>query len=82
MTNTFRLDGDSEAVVSDAYNLLQKEIGDVVIDSHSPLNTGHHPQSSTALDIVTTSSINEFRTVLDSYRYDVTVTDPVDEQSE
>ena len=81
MTNTFRLDGDSEAVVSDAYNLLQKEIGDVVIDSHSPLNTGHHPQSSTALDIVTTSSINEFRTVLDSYRYDVSVTEPVDEQS-
>jgi hypothetical protein len=81
MTHTFRLDGDSEKVVSDAYDLLQQENGDVQIDTTSALNIGNHPQSATALDVITSSSIDDIREVLDTYGFDVTVAEPVEEDA-
>jgi hypothetical protein len=82
MTNTFRLDGDSEAVVSDAYDFLQEEDRNMEIDQRSALNIGNHPQSSTALDIITTKSMDEIRDVFVAHGFAVSVEVPNDAELE
>ena len=79
MVNTFRLDGDYNDV-STAYDKIRKKDPAMGVDTASRLNEPTHPQSITAIDIVTNRGIDEIRNMLGDLA--VSVEEPSDEVHE
>lgn|GEM_PF-1831666 len=74
MGTILRIDGTLDDVDA-AYDAIRQVEKDITVDTRSPLNVSTHPQSATALDVVTTQSIDEIRALLEDLDVSVEVPD-------
>lgn len=79
MGTILRIDGQLDTVDA-AYDAIRQVEQDLAVDTRSSLNISTHPQSATALDIVTEQSIDDIRALLADF--DVSVEVPDDSQVE